>query len=154
MSGHSNERINEKDLIHSPMFALLLAADLLARRLIEMFGPDCDVTMPEWRCLVVLHAKGALWNSEVTDLTGLGAMTVNRALDRLTRAGRLEQARDPDDGRRQINQVTSAGHALYRSTVKLARDRQEAMARGLTAEETKRFGDMLQRVVKQLRASE
>lgn len=121
----------EVDFIDSPVFKLLVASSLLARPFTESIGPDHDLTLPEWRALVALHAKGALSNTEVSELTGLDAMTVSRALDRLRRNGRVERSRDEIDGRRQNNKMTAAGRVTYRAVVKLARQRQKEMTAGL-----------------------
>ena len=79
------------DFIESPVFKLLLTSSLLARPFTESIGPDRDLTLPEWRCLIALNARGGLSNIEVSELTGLDEMTVSRALDRLRRnAGKAE----------------------------------------------------------------
>jgi DNA-binding MarR family transcriptional regulator len=151
MTGKPTDEIDERDFIDSPVFKLLLAANLLARPFIEKIGPEKDLTLPEWRCLVALQAKGELSNTEVAELTGLDPMSVSRALDRLQRNDRVERTRDPDDGRRQLNRMTASGRAVYRAVVKLARQRQEAMVRGLAEKEVLLFDDMLGRIIGRLR---
>lgn len=143
--------IDERDFIDSPVFKLLLVANLLARPFIERIGPERDLSLPEWRCLVALQAKGALSNTEVAELTGLDPMSVSRALDRLRRNGRVERMRDPADARRQINQLTTSGRTTHRAVVKLARERQEAMVLGLSEKDVRLFDETLSRIIGRLR---
>lgn len=141
------------DFIDSPVFKLLLVASLLARPFTESIGPERDLTLPEWRSLIALHARGGLSNIEVSELTGLDAMTVSRAMDRLRRNGRVERSRDAADGRRQINKLTGSGRATYRAVVKLARERQDAMTCSLSNAELRSLERTLDRIIGQLRHS-
>jgi DNA-binding MarR family transcriptional regulator len=141
----------EAAFIDSAIFKLLVASSLLARPFMETIGPSHSLSLPEWRSLVVLDAKGALSNVAVAELTGLDAMTVSRALDRLHRSGRVERIRDPDDKRHWINRMTRAGRATYRSVLKQARKRQQDMAGDLTAGELQNLERTLGRIIGHLR---
>ena len=144
----------DQHFIDSPAFKFIVAASLLARPFVENVGLARDLTLPEWRSIVVLHARGELSNSEVADLTGLDAMSVSRALDRLNRNGRVVRTRDPQDGRRQLNRLTASGRSIYRTIVKAARLRQDVMVRQLSEKEIRQFDDMLDRIVAGLREAE
>jgi len=141
----------EASFIDSAIFKLLVAAILLARPFMETIGPSHSLSLPEWRSLVVLDAKGALSNVSVADLTGLDAMTVSRALARLHRSGRVERIRDPDDKRHWINRMTRAGRATYRAVLKEARKRQRDMAGDLTTSDIKSLQKTLDRIIEHLR---
>nr|WP_256354658.1 MarR family transcriptional regulator [Variovorax sp. dw_308] len=117
----------------------------------ETIGPTHALSLPEWRALVVLDAKGALSNIAVAELTGLDTMTVSRALDRLHRNGRVDRIRDPLDKRHWINRMTSTGRSTYRAVLKQARERQQDMAGDLTASELQSLGSTLDRILAQLR---
>ena len=111
------------------------------------------LSLPEWRALVVLCAKGPLSNIAVAELTGLDAMTVSRALDRLHRSGRVDRIRDPLDKRHWINRMTNPGRSTYRAVLKQARAREQDMAGDLTASEVQNLGRTLDRIIDQLRAA-
>lgn len=151
MNGKTSRDNAQEDFIDSPVFKLLQTASLLARPFIDTIGPARDLTLPEWRSLVVLFSKGDLSNTEVAELTGLDAMSVSRALDRLKRNGRVERMRDTVDARRQINRLTTSGKAVYRAVVKLARQRQQAMIEGLGEEEITAFHQTLGKILQHLR---
>ena len=144
---------SEVDFIDTPVFKLLIAASLLARPFIETVGPERDLTLPEWRALVALNAKGALTNGQVSEHTGLDAMTISRALDRLQGNGRLVRVRDPDDGRRVINRMTNAGRSTYRAVVKGARGRQEEMLKELSSRDVETLDRTLNHIIYNLKAT-
>ena len=144
----------EQDFIDSPVFKFIIAASLLARPFIEKVGVAQDLTLPEWRSIVALQARGELSNSGVVDLTGLDAMSVSRALDRLNRNGRVVRTRDPQDGRRQLNRLTASGRSIYRTVVKAARLRQDVMVGRLSEKEIRQLDEMLDRIVAGLREAE
>lgn len=141
----------ESDFFDSPIFKLMVASSLLARPFTESIGPERDLTLPEWRAMVALHARGGLSNIDVSELTGLDAMTVSRALDRLRRHGRVERARDEQDGRRQINQLTTSGRSTYRAVVKLARQRQDAMTSELSHSDVRGLERTLDTIIAHLK---
>ena len=141
----------EAAFIDSTIFKLLVTASLLARPFMEKIGPTHALSLPEWRALVVLDAKGALSNIAIAELTGLDAMTVSRALDRLHRSGRVDRIRDPVDRRHWNNRMTSIGRSTYRAVLKQARERQQDMAGDLTASDLQKLGQTLDQIIGQLR---
>jgi DNA-binding MarR family transcriptional regulator len=141
----------EAAFIDSAIFKLLVASTLLAKPFMEKIGPSHSLSLPEWRSLVVLDAKGALSNVSVAELTGLDAMTVSRALDRLHRSGRVERIRDPDDKRHWINRMTRAGRTTYRAILKEARKRQRDMTGDLTISDIEGLHRTLDRIIDHLR---
>jgi DNA-binding MarR family transcriptional regulator len=141
----------EAAFIDSAIFKLLVASSLLARPFMEKIGPSHSLSLPEWRSLVVLDAKGGLSNVAVAELTGLDAMTVSRALDRLHRSGRVERIRDADDKRHWINRMSRAGRATYRAVLKEARKRQRDMAGDLTTSDIQDLQRTLDRIIEHLR---
>jgi DNA-binding MarR family transcriptional regulator len=141
----------EADFFDSPIFKLMVASSLLARPFNESIGPERDLTLPEWRAMVALHARGGLSNIEVSELTGLDAMTVSRALDRLRRNGRVGRSRDEQDGRRQINSLTASGRNTYRAVVKLARQRQDAMTSELSQSDVRGLERTLDTIILHLK---
>ena len=142
---------SEPDFIDSAIFKLLMVSSLLARPFTEHVGPENDLTLPEWRALIALNAKGQSSNTEISELTGLDAMTISRALDRLHRRARIERIRDPQDGRRQLNRLTASGRSTYRSVLKGARLRQQAMTEDWQADEIRTFETALDRIIAHLR---
>ena len=102
------------DLTKTPASLLFIATDLLARRFAERIGRRHDLTLAEWRCMMVLAKRPGLANIEVAELSGVDVMTVSRTLRRLERKGRLARRADPADKRRVTGSLTGSGLDVYR----------------------------------------
>ncbi len=103
------------DLTKAPAALLFVATDLLARSFADTIGRRHDLTLAEWRCMMVLAPRPGLANIEVAEASGVDVMTVSRALRRLERHGRLERRADPADKRRITGSLTPKGLDLYRT---------------------------------------
>ncbi len=103
------------DLTKSPASQLFVAADLLARSFGNTIARRHDLTLAEWRCMMVLAPRPGLANIEVAEASGVDVMTVSRALRRLERHGRLERRADAQDKRRVTGCLTASGLDLYRT---------------------------------------
>ncbi|MBV8763494.1 MAG: hypothetical protein JOZ66_01170, partial [Hyphomicrobiales bacterium] len=55
------------DLTKAPASLLFVATDLLARAFAERIGRHNDLTLPEWRCTMVLARRPGLANIEVAE---------------------------------------------------------------------------------------
>ncbi|MBV9568182.1 MAG: MarR family transcriptional regulator [Hyphomicrobiales bacterium] len=103
------------DLTKAPVSLLFLATDLMARSFAETVGRRYDLTLAEWRCMMVLASRPGLANVEVAEASGVDVMTVSRALRRLEQHRRLERRADPADKRRITGSLTARGLDLYRT---------------------------------------
>ncbi|MBV8448109.1 MAG: MarR family transcriptional regulator [Hyphomicrobiales bacterium] len=103
------------DLTKAPVSLLFVAADLVARAFAETVGRRYNLTLPEWRCMMVLASRPGLANVEVAEASGVDVMTVSRALRRLEQHRRLERRADPTDKRRITGSLTARGLDLFRT---------------------------------------
>ncbi|MBV8962765.1 MAG: MarR family transcriptional regulator [Hyphomicrobiales bacterium] len=103
------------DLTKAPVSLLFFASDLLARSFAETVGRRYDLTLAEWRCMMVLAARPGLANIEVAEASGVDVMTVSRALRSLEQHGHLARRADPLDKRRITARLTAHGLDLYRT---------------------------------------
>ncbi len=78
-------------LIHDVAHLLRLEID---RRLM-----DHNLTRVKWLALGILHKRGALTQSELSDRMELGAASVGRLVDRLVERGFVNREQDPEDRR-------------------------------------------------------
>ncbi|WP_366092286.1 MarR family winged helix-turn-helix transcriptional regulator [Ferrovibrio sp.] len=150
----SNKNTASKPLVNlteSVAFRLLLIGNLLARPFIERIAPQYDLSLPEWRCMVVLAAEPGLSNKEISERTGLDAMSISRALRRLNRHRRLVVVSHPIDGRRSINKLTEAGLGIYIEIATSAAQRETEMLSGLTVHDVKAIVRVLEQIERYLR---
>jgi DNA-binding MarR family transcriptional regulator len=148
---HEQHVIKTPDLTKSPAFLLLLATNLMARPFADTIGDRHDVTLAEWRCMMVLAPRPGLANIEVAEASGLDVMTASRALRRLEEHGRLERRADPADKRRIVGRLTAKGLDLYRRMVSSAEDRAELVLGGLKAQERAHLSRYLEAIIARLR---
>ncbi len=73
---------------------------------------DADVTEQQWRVLRVLDEEGALDPTTIADHAVLLLPSLTRILQKLEEKGFVTRARDQEDRRRQIIEITATGRAL------------------------------------------
>lgn len=70
---------------------------------------DVDLSLPQFRSLVVLGERGPLSTTELADAVGVHQSTATRGTDRLARLGLVTRVRDHVDRRRVVITVTPRG---------------------------------------------
>ncbi len=71
------------------------------------------ISIAEWRVVITIEAEPGICAAEITNRWALEKMSVNRAIQRLDKAGYVSRTRDPDDGRSYRLALTDEGRALY-----------------------------------------
>ena len=79
-----------------------------------------DLTMAQYRALVVLSYQGDQRVADLADDLGVNSSTVTRLIARLSRKGFVERVADPTDGRATRITVTTAGRDVM-ATVRARR---------------------------------
>ncbi|MEV4642132.1 MarR family transcriptional regulator [Actinoplanes sp. NPDC049548] len=80
---------------------------MTARSLAAVEG---DVTLPQFRALVVLAVRGTQRSIDIAEELGVNPSTGTRMLDRLIRKGLVRRMRSPSDRRVVRVRLTPAGH--------------------------------------------
>jgi hypothetical protein len=66
------------DLTKTSASLLFVASDLVARSFAGAIGRRHDLTLAEWRCMMVLATRPGLANIEVAEASGMDVMTVSQ----------------------------------------------------------------------------
>jgi DNA-binding MarR family transcriptional regulator len=82
---------------------------------------DSDVTLPQYRALVVLHARGEQNVGVLSDLLGIHPSSATRLCDRLAAKKLVRRSIAPDSRREVILSLTAKGHALVRKVTDVRR---------------------------------
>jgi DNA-binding MarR family transcriptional regulator len=101
-SGHLDQQL---------CFALYAASTAMTRvyrPLLEQLG----LTYPQYLVLLVLWEKGSIRLGEIADDLELATHAVSPIIDRLDEAGLVRRAKDPDDARAVLVELTRAGRNL------------------------------------------
>lgn len=80
-----------------------------------------DLTMVQYRCLVVLAMQGATGTTELADQVGVHQSTVTRATDQLVCRGLAVKQRDEVDRRRTLVVVSDAGQEVINAVMSARR---------------------------------
>lgn len=87
------------------------AVGLTATALAE-FAPATDLTLPQWRALVIVTRADGIRIGEVGGRMGMALPSASRLIRRLERRGLVATARDVRDRRATIARPTAAGIEL------------------------------------------
>lgn len=78
---------------------------------------DEDVTLPQYRLLVVLSTRGSQPATELASMLGVAPPTVTRMCDRLVRKGLVSRSSSEQDRRQVVVSLTEAGSHLTETVV-------------------------------------
>ena len=103
------------------------AVGLTVRALAEV-ASEADLTLAQWRALVVIDSLPGARVSEIAARVGMSLPSTSRLIRRLERGGAVVISTDPDDRRATVVRATEAGSA-FRGVV--AQRRQALLAEAL-----------------------
>jgi DNA-binding MarR family transcriptional regulator len=135
----------------------LLLNDLLGHRLMRLSaaiehladqdaGHVADLSLPEYRVLIVLLGKGPLGVAGLRALMSIDKAWISRTLGKLAEKGLVDSNPDKQDGRRTTYRLTAAGRRAAASLTKRAAKREEQIFSGFEARDRSRLIAMLDRV--------
>lgn len=130
----------------SLFFKLVRVVNLTARPFVETLSRQHEISLNEWRVMVVLASHPGLAAHEVAEITGLDKMSISRALAALERHGRVQRRADPADARRLLIELNAAGRQLFERIGVMATQREAQLFEGLAAAEKEQLGRMLDRL--------
>lgn len=83
------------------------------------------ISFSEFRVLMLIGRLGSPASHEIAEISGVGVMSISRAVSALQRHGRITVKADPQNRRRKLLRLTAVGEKLYRqlapTTDKVAR---------------------------------
>ncbi|HYZ37589.1 MAG TPA: MarR family transcriptional regulator [Pseudonocardiaceae bacterium] len=95
--------------------AVMLATRVLVAVTAESIaGLDDQVTLPQWRVLVMIASRGPLNLTAVAQGLGVHASNATRLCDKLVEAGLIQRSEDPADRRNLMLRLNAAGFQLVR----------------------------------------
>lgn len=92
---------------HNPTDAALLASRALVAVSARSLDALDDLTLPQFRALVVLASRGPMTSSDLAQALDVHASTVTRMVDRLVAKGHVERT-TPGDRREVVLRATDA----------------------------------------------
>jgi DNA-binding MarR family transcriptional regulator len=101
----------ESDLVEA---FLLTSRALMGIAVRSLEAAAEEVTLPQFRLMVILHARGTLRITELAALLGVNSSTTTRHADRLMARGLVGRGAAPEDGRAVTVSLTRRGERLVR----------------------------------------
>jgi DNA-binding MarR family transcriptional regulator len=104
-----------------------------------------EITLPQWRVLVLLASRGPMRSGVLAELLGVHPSTFSRTADRMVTAGLIGRAGNPDSrrevliglapaGRRMVDDVTGRRRAEIDAILsRLSARQREVVLRGMSA---------------------
>jgi DNA-binding MarR family transcriptional regulator len=148
-SNASGETVKIIDLDHYLPFLIVSISNNLYRSASRYYQSRFGIGVTEWRVLTALAAAPNSTANRLCEIGRLDKAAASRSLKVLESSGHVAIARHKSDARKRIVAFTPAGRSLYEELIAVAKNRQERVAAGLTAQET----DMLIALLTRVRAN-
>ncbi len=103
-------------LVHA-LEGLVVGAVGLTTYALEQFAPTVDLTLPQWRTLVVVARGDGVRIGEVAARVGMGVPSMSRLIRRLERRGLVSTERDESDRRATLVRATPEGREFWSTLV-------------------------------------
>jgi DNA-binding MarR family transcriptional regulator len=109
-----------------------------------------DVSPLELKVMMALAGEGALAGHDLSEIMGVPAMSVSRAIAALLERGWIEEAVDPDNRRRKPVRLSASGLARYESLTPALSQVAEALVGSLTAKQQRDFAAIADVLIAQM----
>jgi DNA-binding MarR family transcriptional regulator len=127
-------------------YQLSIASNAVSTRIAEQYRKRFALKTTEWRIMAVLGDGGALTQRDLSQLTLMDKVPVNRACKRLEDRGLVQRSPNAKDGRSHMLELTAEGRAVHAGIMPLARKIEEELFDVLSPEQREALRDMLARV--------
>ena len=116
-------------------YQLSVIASRVSRGLARLYAVRFDLTVPEWRIMMVLGRFPGVSANEVCELTAMDKVRVSRGVARLLQFERIRRDSDPRDRRRSKLYLSDTGREVYDQIVPVAHAYQDKLMADLDSDE-------------------
>src|ERR1700739_4980941 len=128
----NSSRVAIEDVLDAAIAASRALVGLAARSLADC---DEDVTLPQYRMLVVLGTRGPQPAATLPAALGVSAPTATRMCDRLVRKRLVERRANPSDRRQVVLSLTRAGDELVQTVTRRRREEIGGLLKSLPSDQ-------------------
>ena len=127
-------------------YQLSIASNAVSTRIAEQYRRRFALKTTEWRIMAVLGDSGALTQRDLSQMTLMDKVPVNRACKKLEDRGLVRRSPNAKDGRSHLLELTAEGRAVHAGIMPLALKIEEELFDVLSEAERTALRDMLHRV--------
>jgi DNA-binding MarR family transcriptional regulator len=128
-------------------YRLSLLSNTVSQGIAHRYQQDHDVSVTEWRVIVVLGRFPGSTASEVVDRTAMDKVSISRAVRSLIDKGFLQRRTDKNDRRRlRLYLTRGRGKQVLESIVPLAAAYEKELLESLNAEDLAVMADLLRKL--------
>lgn len=127
-------------------YLLSITANTVSVRIAQEYRRRFGLNIPEWRVMAVLGDSGALTQRQLTQLTIMDKVAVNRACKELEKRGLAQRQPNSEDGRSHLLELTEAGQEMHCAIMPVALEMEQRLFSTFTAEELAAFHTTLARI--------
>lgn len=131
-------------------YQLSVTSNAVSGRIALEYRNRFGLSIPEWRVMAVLGDSGMLTQRDLTRMTLMDKVAVNRACKTLEERGLATRLPNEQDGRSHLVELTEAGCRMHGEIMPLAIEMEGRIFSGLSAEERQLFRDLLKKVRNQV----
>lgn len=121
-------------------------ANLVSRSAAMRYKREFGVILWEWRTIALLGAKQMLALKDLAKAAGLDKSQISRVVAGLTARGLVLRQIDENDGRKIRLSLTRTGQSLYKSLIRVSRERNAAFLDCMTQAEKKTLASILDKI--------
>jgi len=134
-------------------YQLFVLVKGITRKTEPLVSDRFDLSMREWRVLLITAAYPEITANEVADRLNSDKMIVSRAVGCLLRKGHLRRSTDPNDRRRSLLRLTQRGADKYQDILAMTRQFDHDLRAALSQTECAMLEVILQKLAQQIRES-
>jgi DNA-binding MarR family transcriptional regulator len=127
-------------------YLLSITANTVSVRLAQEYRVRFGLNVPEWRVMAVLGDSGALTQRQLSKLTIMDKVAVNRACKGLEKRALIRRQPNETDGRSHHLELTEAGYAMHIAIMPLALELERRLFSSFTEDELETFQSVLARI--------
>ncbi|HSQ94656.1 MAG TPA: MarR family winged helix-turn-helix transcriptional regulator [Croceibacterium sp.] len=127
-------------------YRLSVTSNAVSQRIAQEYRNRWGLSVPEWRVMAVLGDSGPRTQRELTSMTIMDKVAVNRACKVLEDRGLAVRRPNAQDGRSHLLELTAPGKAMHSLIMPLALEMERRLFAKFTDEEVEAFRSLLGRV--------
>ncbi|WP_126172075.1 MarR family winged helix-turn-helix transcriptional regulator [Altericroceibacterium xinjiangense] len=132
-------------------YQLSVTSNAVSGRIAQEYRSRFGLSVPEWRVMAVLGDAGAVTQRDLTQLTLMDKVAVNRACKVLEERGLAVRQPNALDGRSHLLQLTQEGETMHGEIMPLAVEMEQRLFTNFSADEIATFRSLLGRVLNEVR---